>query len=284
MAINAHSRAAGRQILLDNACLGTEIIVCIFRRDTALYGMSAKLNLVLLYPQRQAGCDTNLLFYQIGTGDKFSDRVLDLQAGIHFHEIVTVRLVHQEFERASVAIANLHDRIDSLLANFGAQFRRQVWAGRFFEHFLIATLARAIALAQMDAMPEIIDQHLDLDMACLRQVALKVDPIVAESLAGLVLCKRKRALKILLALHQTDTASTTASSSLEHQGKADEMRCLDGLVQRAQDRRTRQHRHAHLSHSFGCCNVNAHIWHGIGGLANKRNVSVRADFGETGVL
>ena len=56
--------------------------------------------LVLAAGQRLAGGDPQLPFDQIQAGDQFGDRMFDLQAGVHLHEVEAAVLIQQEFHRA----------------------------------------------------------------------------------------------------------------------------------------------------------------------------------------
>lgn len=54
--------------------------------------------------------------------DLFSDRVLDLESGVDFDEVVFAMFVHQEFHGAGILVAHLQDKTAqtatlSLLAN-----------------------------------------------------------------------------------------------------------------------------------------------------------------------
>jgi len=59
---HAHSGTTRSQVLFNRARLGTEIGLRIFRSDTALDGVTAKLDLVLLQLEWQARRDADLFF------------------------------------------------------------------------------------------------------------------------------------------------------------------------------------------------------------------------------
>ena len=52
---------------------------------------------MLLFWQRQTVRNLQLPRNQIGAGHHFSHRMLDLQPGVHFHEIKVLMLVHKKF-------------------------------------------------------------------------------------------------------------------------------------------------------------------------------------------
>ena len=84
--------------------------------------MAANLQLFLLQRQRLAGGDAQLPFDQIQAGDHFGDRVLDLQAGVHLHEVEGAVLVGDELDRAGADIANCLGRGNGGFAHLAAAF------------------------------------------------------------------------------------------------------------------------------------------------------------------
>ena len=74
--------------------------------------MSLELDVLLSIRQHRAGRDQDLVAHDIDSGDALRHRMLDLNASIHFHEIKLVVLVHQEFERADIAVSDVFDRLD----------------------------------------------------------------------------------------------------------------------------------------------------------------------------
>ena len=52
--------------------------------------------------------------------------------------------------------------------------------GRFLEHLLVATLQRAVALAEVDRAAFAVAEHLELDVARVGEIFLHVDGVVAE--------------------------------------------------------------------------------------------------------
>ena len=55
--------------------------------------------------------EADLFLDEIDAGDHFRDRVLDLDARVHFHEKEVVVLVEQEFHRADVPIMRRLSRL-----------------------------------------------------------------------------------------------------------------------------------------------------------------------------
>ena len=67
--------------------LGRKFVLRIFGIDAELHRETAHGDLVLLETQRQPGGDADLLLDDVDPGDALGDGVLDLDAGIHLHEI-----------------------------------------------------------------------------------------------------------------------------------------------------------------------------------------------------
>ena len=82
----------------------------------------SKCDVLLRDRQTAAGGDADLLAHEVDAGDRFGDRMLDLQAGVHFDEIELAVLV-EEFDRAGAAIAQLLQRVGADLADLRAARR-----------------------------------------------------------------------------------------------------------------------------------------------------------------
>src|SRR5690606_25559002 len=86
----------------------------VFSIDAALDGVATEFNIALTQGEFFAGGNTNLLLHEIEAGDHFGDRVLDLDARVHFDEIELAIFV-EEFEGAGTAVLDF-------AAGFGAAF------------------------------------------------------------------------------------------------------------------------------------------------------------------
>jgi hypothetical protein len=86
--------------------------------------------------------------HDVDAGDQLGHRMLDLDAGVHLDEVELAVLV-EELEGAGAAIADLAAGLGAALADAcprpGCGDARR---GRFLEDLLVATLHRAVALAQ----------------------------------------------------------------------------------------------------------------------------------------
>lgn len=96
VAVHAHTIAARGVEMLDQTRAGHEV-VGVFSVNPALEGMPAELDVFLLDRQWVAGGYADHLFDQVKAGDHFSDRVFDLNTGVHFNKVEMTIFV-QELE------------------------------------------------------------------------------------------------------------------------------------------------------------------------------------------
>ena len=124
--------------------------------------------------------DTQLQLDQIESGDRLGHGMLDLQAGVHFHEIELAALVEQELQRAGPLVAQRADGGDRDLAHPRTQLWRDGRRRRFLDQLLVPPLHRAVALAEMDGIAVAVAEHLDLDVTGIDDRALENDGRIAE--------------------------------------------------------------------------------------------------------
>src|SRR5689334_2322342 len=95
-----------------------------------------------------------------------------------------------------------------------------MWTGGFFQHFLVTSLAGAIAFPQVYAMTMLVEQNLNLDVTGTCKVAFKVDAIIMKCFTSLILCEEKGMFKFFQLIDQTNAATSTSSDGFEHQWEA----------------------------------------------------------------
>src|SRR5574343_1041144 len=176
--IHANARAAWGMPGIDRARRRDEGIR-VFGIDTTLDGVTAELDVFLAEAQLFAGRNADLFLHDIDAGNHFGDRVFDLNAGVHFDEVELAVFI-EELEGAGAAIANLATGFGTTFTNLGNQFFRDARCRGFFNHLLVTTLHRAIALAQIDGVAVRIGQDLDFHMAWVFQEFFHVHGRVAE--------------------------------------------------------------------------------------------------------
>ncbi|MNM87516.1 hypothetical protein D3C81_996990 [compost metagenome] len=204
-------RAGGRQ----------ELLVGVLGVDARFQRVAVDAQLLLRERQRLAGGDAQLPFDQVLPGDHLGDRMLDLQARVHLHEIEGAVLVGDELDGAGANIAHGLRSGDCRFAHGAAAFFRHARRGRLFQHLLVPALHRAVALEQVDAVAVGIGEHLDFDMARPGQVFLHQHLVVAEAGAGLALDRRQRGLEAIARLDHAHALAAAARAGLEQHRVAD---------------------------------------------------------------
>ena len=136
----------------------------VFGVDAAFDRMAAEVHVALAHGEFLARRDTDLLLDQIDAGDHFSDRVLDLDTGVHLDEIeLAVFIQKLESTRATILHAaacfraTLADALDETPGNAGS--------GGFFDDLLVTALHGTVALAQPEGVAAPVGENLHLDMA-----------------------------------------------------------------------------------------------------------------------
>ena len=85
----------------------TELIIRIFRINTAFDSVTAELYVVLRNAERETCGYLYLSLNEIETGNFFCDRMLDLYTGIHLHEVEVMLFVNEELDSTGVAVIAL---------------------------------------------------------------------------------------------------------------------------------------------------------------------------------
>src|SRR5258708_7072290 len=157
----------------------------VFGVDAELDGVAAETEFVLGHGQGQTGSDADLLFHQIHAGDFFRDRVLDLDARVHFHEI-ELAILKEELDRPGVDVVDRLAQLDRRFAHRMPQFLRKYGRWRLLEQLLMAALNRAFALAEVNDAPVGIAENLNLDVARILEILFDVDVRGTEGALSLV--------------------------------------------------------------------------------------------------
>ncbi len=142
--------------------------------------MADQRHLFLTNRKRLAAGDANLPGNQIESGDGLGDRVLDLQAGIHFHEEEFATGVEQKLHRASTNVADGLRGLHRRFTHGAAQLGGKTGGWGFLDHLLVATLDRAVTLVEVQAVAVLVGEDLDLHMARLQYVLFHQHARVAE--------------------------------------------------------------------------------------------------------
>src|SRR5436190_23664675 len=125
--VNSHAWPARWQKEFDFPGRWQKIPRRIFGVDAALDGVPTYSNVFLSERQALAGGDPQLPLDQIDAGDHLGDRVLDLDARVHFHKIEVAVRVEQAFHGAGVGVANRAHTAQRRRAHGLAQFGAYRW-------------------------------------------------------------------------------------------------------------------------------------------------------------
>ena len=127
---------------------GQKIVVGVFSANARLNRVADDFQLMLLLGQGPATGHQQLPAHQVFAGNGFGHRVLDLQTGVHLHEvklhgfgrIVATGLLDNEFHRARAHVVHGLGGGYSGFAHLLAQRFGHARSGSFFQHFLVAAL------------------------------------------------------------------------------------------------------------------------------------------------
>ena len=164
------------------------------------------LNLQLLLAQRQrlSTGHAQLPLDQIESSDGFGHRVFHLQAGVHFHEekLHRVRLVisclfDNELDRAGAHIVHRLGRGHRCGPHLGTQGVGHAGGWCFFQHFLVASLHRTVALKQIHAVAVRVAKNLNLDVAWALHILFNQHRIAAKTVARFALATGQGSGKVL---------------------------------------------------------------------------------------
>ena len=218
-------------------------------------------------------------------GDHLRHRMLDLQPRVHLHEVEAAVLVGDELDGARALVVHRARRRDGGLAHLAPPRLGHAGRRRFLEHLLVAPLHGAVALEQVDAVPVAVGEHLDLDVARARHVALDQHVVVAEARQRLALARRERVGELARRADDAHPLAAAAGRRLQQHRVADAVRFL------AQERRvlpvavvTRDERHRRLFHQRLGRALAAHRADRRDRRPDEHDARGRARFGERLVL
>ena len=188
--------------------------------------MAAERDVRLVEGQRTPLGDLKLQPHAIDAGHAFGHRMLDLDAGVHLQEIEPAVACKKELDRSRSDIAHRRGRLDRRRAHFRAQPWRHGRRRRFLDQLLVAALDRAVALAEMNDLPRLVAEHLDLDVARADERPLEDEPAIAESRLRLGARGAERGLELALRMNEPQAASAAAGACLHHHRIADALGLL----------------------------------------------------------
>ena len=136
--------------------------------------LGAILALLSVYAARLA----DLFLNEVDSRDHFADRVLNLDARIHFDEIKLAVFI-EKFKGAGAAIADSPAGFGAAIANAFDQAVADSRSRGFFKNFLVAALHRAITFAKINGVFAV-REYLNFHVTRILQVFLHVDFRITE--------------------------------------------------------------------------------------------------------
>ena len=177
-----------------------------------------------------AGRDPDHLLDQIDAGDQLGHGMLDLQPRVHFQEIEALVLAGDEFDGAGGIVFHRLRQRDRLFAHLAAGGLVEQRRRRLLDHLLIAALDRTFALAEIDHIAVLVPQHLDFDVAGIDDEFLDEHPVVAERRLGFGLGQTESFGDLGGRIGDPHSLAAAAGGSLDHDGIADRVGDLHGML------------------------------------------------------
>ena len=122
------------------------------------------MDIILPVRQPLTRCNKDLVPHEIDTGNQFGHWMFNLNAGIHFHKVKVLSIVHQELERTHVGVPDILHRSHNTAAQIFPKFRSHIDRRGFFNEFLMPPLNRAFSLTQMNGIAVFVCHDLKFDV------------------------------------------------------------------------------------------------------------------------
>ena len=220
--------------------------------------------------------------------------MLHLQAGVHLHEEEVhvdlarrwvVALLYDEFNRASTHIIHGTCGGHCGLAHLFSERFCHTRCRCFFQHLLVTTLHRAVALHEVHAVALRIAKHLNFNVAGALYIFFNQHRLIAKTVLRFALARRQGLGKVFRLFYGAHAFATTAGAGFDQHRVANaigfalqQLRVLIGAVI------ARHQRHAGFFHELlGLC-FQAHGLNGGGGRANEHQARFGAGLGKGFVL
>ena len=269
---------------MQRASLRQEFAVRIFGVDPRFDRMPTQLQIALVQGQSLTGGDPELPFDEVEPGHHLGDRVLDLQPRVHFDKIETVG-IGDKLDRTGPDIADRSHRGHGCLPHCGPPLCIEPRRRGLLQHFLMATLDRAVAFEQMDRVAMAIGKNLEFDVTRLQQIFLNQHAIVAKGARCLTLGPGEYGGKLGGAGNHPHAAAAAAGNGLDQYRKPDPL----GLVQQTREVLVfaviaGNQRHAGSLHQGPCGRFGSHGPDRRRRRTDEHDPGGRAGLGEIGIL
>ena len=199
------SGVRGLFVNLQMTCGRQEIVVGVFGADARFNGVACEFDLRLLKWQWLATGHTQLPLDQVQTCHGFGHRMLHLQAGVHLHEEevhvdlasgFVIALLNNEFNGTSAHIIHGTCSRHGSFAHLFAQLCRHAGCRRFFQHLLVTTLNRTIALHEVYAVALCVAKHLNFNVPRTLHIFFNQHGLIAKTVLRFALARGQGVCKV----------------------------------------------------------------------------------------
>src|SRR5262249_19725617 len=136
----------------------------IFGVNPALQSVSAELYIRLAMRQPLAASNQDLVTDNVDACHFLRDRVFDLNARVHLHEVEVLPFIDEKLQRSDIRISDLSDRFNDTAPDLMAQLGSHDDRRRFFNQLLMPPLDRAFALSEMNRVTVLVSHDLKFHM------------------------------------------------------------------------------------------------------------------------
>ena len=169
--------------------------------------------------------------------------MLNLYTSIHLHEIEAAIFIEQKLESTRTRVTYFLTSFDGDRTHFFTLFRRNYGRRSFLQQFLVATLDRAFAFAEMNHIAVFVGQNLYLYVPRTLDITLDINGTIFKRHEGLGLSEFEVCGEIVLRSDDPHSASATARRRLNNYRETD-LNCeffslvgrFDGFGTSGQDR------------------------------------------------
>ena len=110
-----------------------------------------------------------------------------LQAGVHFHKVEIMVLIHQKFNRPRIQIISCFGGPDSNLAQFFTLAFTDQFTRALLDHLLLAPLQAAVSFREVDAAAKAVPDDLDFNVLDIGQDLFQIHLVIAKIQPGFIL-------------------------------------------------------------------------------------------------
>jgi len=283
--IDANASSTGGIVKIDVAWAGLEIFLWILSINTALDGVATRLGVDDMGAEMFACGDLNLVLHEIASVDFFGDRVFDLDACVHFHEVEIPVVVDEILDGTGILISDAFAELDRGIAHLFAKLGGHERGGAFLHDLLVAALQRAIALTEVHDAAVLVAEDLELNVVGIDDELLDVNGTVTESFFGLHASSVVALNEAALVAGDAHAATSTTGDGFDHHGITDLAGHTEGLGLIRDDAiAAGRNRNASGAGAVTGGIFVAHHANRLGCRADELDIAGGADISEVGVL